>query len=163
MTKETEFRNNLATLHHLANRVRDLEMLFQFANYGKEELIDYLVIEYSFCREELRNQSTLDIWGEIEILQSEYGLAFDYVKAGTFEDQNTGYFRYQLSYGGPSEEIRFYVDPEHNLVKAEFWLLDWFTGSSIDCTHQDTIRAVWQLFKDVEASRYAFEQATSSN
>lgn len=163
MTKPTDPKGDLTTLNHLVARVRDLEMLFQFANYEKEELIDYLVIDYSFCRDELTAKSTLDIWGEIELLQSEYGLAFDYVKAGTFEDQNTGYFRYQLSYGGPAEEIRFYVDPEHNLMKAEFWLLDWFTGSYIDCTNQETIKAVWQLFKDVETSKHAYEKSMNSN
>ncbi len=163
MTKPTDLRSDLTTLNQLAARVRDLEMLFQFANYGKDELIDYLVVDYSFCRDELNTKSTLELWGEIEILQSEYGLSFDYVRAGTFEDQDAGYFRYQLSYGGPSEEIRFYVDPEHNLVKAEFWLLDWFTGSCIDCTKQETIGAIWQFFKDIEASKDAYEQSINSD
>ena len=31
----------------------------------------------------------------------EYGLAFDYVAPGTFNDQREGYWRYQISWGGP--------------------------------------------------------------
>lgn len=30
----------------------------------------------------------------------EYGLSFDYVTAGTFDDQKEGYWRYQISWGG---------------------------------------------------------------
>ena len=41
----------------------------------------------------------------------EYGLALDYVAPGTFKDQKQGYFRYQISVGGPSEEFRFYANP----------------------------------------------------
>ena len=40
----------------------------------------------------------------------EYGLAFDYVAPGTFDNQDEGYFRYQLSWGGPSDEFRIYAD-----------------------------------------------------
>jgi len=59
----------------------------------------------------------------------EYGLCFDYVAAGTFNDQETGYFRYQLSWGGPSTEFRFYTDAELDLYKIEYWFLDWFDGA----------------------------------
>lgn len=41
----------------------------------------------------------------------EYGLSFDYVEPGTFTDQEEGYWRYQISYGGPSSEFRFYATP----------------------------------------------------
>lgn len=67
----------------------------------------------------------------------EYGLCFDYVAAGTFTDQKTGYFRYQISYGGPSSEFRFYTDPEFDVDRIEFWFLDWFDGASEDLTGKD--------------------------
>lgn len=38
---------------------------------------------------------------------NEYALCFDYVASGTFSDQEEAYFRYQISWGGPSEELRF--------------------------------------------------------
>jgi hypothetical protein len=130
-----------------AARIHDLKMLYQYADYGTETLIDYLVDDYGCEQTELANRTTQEVWGEIEIRQSEYGLAFDYVPAGTFDDQRHGYFRYQLSYGGPSEEFRFFVDLERQLVKAEFWLLDWFTGQSVDCSNDETIKAIWSSFK----------------
>jgi hypothetical protein len=69
----------------------------------------------------------------------EYGLSFDYVQPGTFgEEQDEGYFRYQLSWGGPSDEIRYYVDPSdaeadpYRVIpwKVQYVFLDWFDGEA---------------------------------
>ena len=153
---------NDKTTSHFASIIRDLEMLYQYHQHDTEILIEFLVTDYGFERYELESKSTIDIWSEIEVLQSEYGLSFDYVPAGTFDDQSTGYFRYQFSYGGPTEELRFFVDPEHNLFKAEFWLLDWFEGASIDCTSNTTIRTLWNHLIDIEATAYAFKEAMTT-
>ena len=60
----------------------------------------------------------------------EYGLSFDYVAPGTFKDQAEAYWRYQLSWGGPSDEIRFFASqPDGPAYKIEYWLLDWFDGA----------------------------------
>ena len=158
MTKPTQLNKDLKTLNQLVARVRDLEFLFRYSVHEIAALIDFLVTDYGFDRDGLNARSTIEIWGEIEILQSQYGLAFDYVAAGTFEDQQAGYFRYQISYGGPSEAFRFFVDPEHNLIKAEFWLLDWFTSASIDCTDQPTVQAIWDHFQGTMSSFHAFRQ-----
>jgi hypothetical protein len=150
---------NLQTLNQFASRIGDLEFLFRFSEHEDRELIDHLVEQYGSRREDFASKTTNDIWSELQSHQSEYGLAFDYVRSGTFEDQAIGYFRYQLSFGGPTEEFRFYVDPEHNLIKAEFWLLDWFTGSCIDCTLQQTVIAMWEYFRDVDLSQSALQTA----
>ncbi len=90
---------------------------------------------------------------------AEYGLAFDYVPHGTFEDQWAGYFRYQLSYGGPSEEFRFYCDPDYKPFKIEFWLLDWFDGAHKNITDDTVARQVWEWFAEIDAPRHAVEHA----
>ena len=59
----------------------------------------------------------------------EYGLGFDYVAPNTFEKQRRGYFRYQLSWGGPSDEFRIYADYELKPYKIEYWYLDWYDGA----------------------------------
>jgi len=79
---------------------------------------------------------------------NEYGLAFDYVEPGTFEDQEQGYFRYQISWGGPSEEIRFYVGIDYQPYKIEFWYLDWFDGAHTLVTHDEVAQLVWHQFED---------------
>lgn len=60
---------------------------------------------------------------------NEYGLAFDYVYPGTFKGQRRGYFRYQISWGGPSDEFRFFCDEQGNAVRVEYWFMDWFDGA----------------------------------
>lgn len=79
----------------------------------------------------------------------EYGLGFDYVEAGTFDDQPEGFFRYQFSYGGPRSELRFFVSLDGSLHRAEFWFLDWFDGASLDLTDDDTARAVFEVFDEL--------------
>ena len=70
---------------------------------------------------------------EHETNMYEYGLCFDYVAPFTFKDQREGYFRYQLSWGGPSDEFRIYAqkidDYRFSVYKIEYWFLDWFDGA----------------------------------
>lgn len=89
---------------------------------------------------------------------AEYGLAFDYVPAGTYDDQGDGYFRYQLSSGGPSDEIRFYVSLDLRMYRAEYWFLDWFDGAHLDVTEDPTALAVWEWFQESGAVRTAYDQ-----
>jgi len=71
----------------------------------------------------------------------EYGLAFDYVAPGTFGDQNEGYFRYQLSWGGPSDEFRIFADANGrrgwSIYRVEYWYMDWFDGASVTLRGDD--------------------------
>ncbi len=62
---------------------------------------------------------------------NEYGLCLDYVAPGTFNGQSRGYVRYQLSWGGPADEFRFYLDEMLRPVKIEYWFLDWNDGAKI--------------------------------
>lgn len=64
---------------------------------------------------------------------SEYGLSIDFVPAHTFEGQREGYTRYQLSWGGPSEEFRVFT----TIPRVEFWYLDWFDGASVQLGNKD--------------------------
>jgi len=76
-----------------------------------------------------------------------YGLSFDYVAPGTFEGQRRGYFRYQLSWGGPSDEFRFFCDENLNPVEIEYWFLDWFDGAPITLSGDD-YNLLEEIFKD---------------
>ena len=91
----------------------------------------------------------------------DYGLGFDYVAPYTFDDQPTGYWRYQLSWGGPSEEIRFYGSPrDRQPARAEFWFLDWFDGAPEDVTGDPIINELWDTFADMAMLESAYEDAT---
>jgi catechol 2,3-dioxygenase-like lactoylglutathione lyase family enzyme len=86
---------------------------------------------YSTAQETVSDDEALE---QAQAAFSEYGLALDYVEPNTFEGQREAYVRFQISFGGPSEEVRFFLNPDLSLHKAEFWYLDWFDGASTDIT-----------------------------
>jgi hypothetical protein len=89
----------------------------------------------------------------------EYGLSFDYVAPGTFNDQEVGFWRYQISWGGPSEEIRFYADRDHHVYKAEFWYLDWFDGAPVNVTDDEIVGLLWDQFADTGTVDHVYKEA----
>ena len=58
-------------------------------------------------------------------------LGFDYVAPHTWDDQPEGYWRWQFSWGGPSDELRGYVNEHKELHRLEYWYLDWGDGASL--------------------------------
>jgi DnaJ-class molecular chaperone len=55
-------------------------------------------------------------------------------------EEEEGYFRYQLSWGGPSDEFRIFAlkeSDEWNLYRIEYWFMDWFDGASRRLTGED--------------------------
>jgi len=91
----------------------------------------------------------------------EYGLSFDYVPKDTFTGQKRGYFRYQLSWGGPSEEFRFYVDETLQIDRVEFWYLDWFDGAKVKVRGKalQTWREIWAEFMEMDILRNKMREA----
>ncbi len=57
------------------------------------------------------------------------GLGFDYVEPHTFQDQLEGYWRWQFSWGGPSDELRAYINKDNSIHRLEYWYLDWGDGA----------------------------------
>ena len=84
---------------------------------------------------------------------SEYGLSFDYVEPNTFNDQPYGYWRYLLSWGGPSDEFRLYGG---GLIVYHF--MDWFDGAELDVTDDDLelMSDIFEDFLSFQEDRYGF-------
>lgn len=78
-----------------------------------------------------------------------YGQSFDYVEPFTFDNQRDGYYRFQISWGGPSEELRAWYDSEDNLRALEFWFLDWGEGAMVDVIDCTTMRQAMQWNYDL--------------
>jgi len=96
---------------------------------------------------------------------NEYGLCFDYVAPGTFGGQKRGYFRYQLSWGGPSDEFRFFTDEGLRPVRIEYWFLDWFDGAKItlkEGSRDDALlREIWGFFEECGSVKAELDKARS--
>ena len=58
-------------------------------------------------------------------------LDYSYVEENTFNDQPEGYWRLQFSWGGPSDEIRYFTDEKDNIKKINYVYMDWFDGASL--------------------------------
>lgn len=74
---------------------------------------------------------------------NDYGLSIDYIEPETFDNQDEGYLRFQLSWGGPSDEIRFYKN------HIEYAFMDWFDGATKDITNISVIQDLKSLFSEM--------------
>ena len=89
------------------------------------------------CQERIHEQ-----WQQRKKDLERYGtdfeaLSFDYVEPHTFTDQLEGYWRWQFSWGGPSDELRAFVNPDHSIHRVEYWFMDLGDGAFIDITKKE--------------------------
>jgi len=158
----------------LESTISDLE---KYLNIGSFDISGLLEIDLSndlkeqinteVKENELQLDDTFDslsdsLQDEIrEYLQEEfgnYGLSFDYVEIDENIDQD--YFRYQLSWGGPSSEIRFY---ENGAI--EYVYMDWFCGIGFNVNGDSTFKLLFDYFTDLgmldfEAKRGEYDYYT---
>ena len=133
------------------NREKTLRERLEISHISRtEDLIK--LFEHIACEDDYFCQVNEDLEECPIIIQlgafNEYGLSFDYVKEYTFSDQEEPYFRYQISWGGPSEEYRIYTDDLFNIERVEYWFLDWFEGENKTLDKDDIIFDVIEYFKD---------------
>ena len=70
----------------------------------------------------------------------EHGLSLDWQEG---DDGEEGFLCYLLSWGGPSDELRFYRDGT-----VEYWFKDWFDGASRDVSREDWAQWLLDTWKD---------------
>jgi len=84
------------------------------------------------------------------------GLSFDFVPVNTFKDQDRGYWRFQMSWGGPSDEFRIYVDDRNVIEYIDYHYLDWFDGASKRVKH-NIINNICEMFLECSETKNASE------
>ena len=110
----------------------------------KDRVKDEYKREIENLNDLLKLKNDYEDYEDINEALGSYGLSFDYVEMGTFTDQKEPYYRFQISWGGPSDEFRFYHDSNLKVNRIEYWFLDWFDGSFVECTNDD-INDEWTL------------------
>jgi len=85
------------------------------------------------------------------------GLSWDFVERETFEGQTRPYFRFQLSWGGPSDEFRIYVNYDQSIDYIEYWYMDWFDGAYITIDEDSKSYEVCSMFLDCEEKKDSSE------
>jgi|TARA_R100001143_G_scaffold61452_1_gene62215 hypothetical protein len=96
------------------------------------------------------NQVQEHLEDRLKDLHTLQGLCFDYVDPNTFNDQREGYWRWQLSWGGPGDEFRIFVNPDKSVHRIEYWYMDWYDGAHVTLdpvTHDEA----WSRLEDMVA------------
>lgn len=76
-------------------------------------------------------------------------LSWDWVDAE--DEKNPGYFRLQLSWGGPSDEFRIYtIGDTLDIDCINYHYMDWFDGASIPVFENSISWEVCQMILDLE-------------
>jgi hypothetical protein len=134
--KMKETKRKVTIRRAMRRRIHDLNQLYTAYMHGYDETGDF---------------GTL----------GEYGLSLDYVAPGTFDQQREGYFRYLLSWGGPSDEFRFFVNLDLSCHRVEYWYLDWFEGALVTPSEgeQSFLIEIWQLLTEFGAVASAMQIA----
>jgi len=94
----------------------------------------------------------------------EHGLSFDYVAPNTFRGQRRGYWRYQISWGGPSDEFRFYSRDESGTPqRITYTFMDWFDGEERTLTGTDRalLLDIFQWFDNCGTVEASYREATN--
>ena len=82
-----------------------------------------------------------------DLLDPEFeGLGFDYVEPHTFTDQLEGYWRWQFSWGGPSDELRAFVNENKEIHRLEYWFMDWMDGAKLELKPDEP---AWQRMQEM--------------
>ena len=132
---------------HMKSRLEDLEYYSVFGSvYDDGDFIDTLK-DQDFDLEE--TEQAIDNYRNLSLF-SEYGLSFDFVAVGTFDDQEEAYYRFQFSWGGPSEELRFYEDGT-----IIFAYMEWFSGVGFDVSNEDSVIWLYEMYVDTESINWA--------
>ena len=90
---------------------------------------DYFSIEKESARAAHDWHKDLNHYEDYYDYINQLGLCFDFVEANTFDNQPCGYWRWQLSWGGPGDEFRVFTDVDKNIDRVEYVYLDWFDGA----------------------------------
>ena len=78
-------------------------------------------------------------------------LSWDYVEGEG--KNNPGYYRLQLSWGGPSDEFRIYTIGDTLEVDViDYYYMDWFDGASIPVFEDSISWKVCQMILDCEVA-----------
>jgi len=87
-----------------------------------------------------------------------YGLSIEYVLPGS--NKGRGFLRWLVSWGGPSDEWRFYFVPgENKPYRIEYIYSDWFDSAKVVCTKGRVANLLWDWLNDVGTPDYEYNKA----
>ena len=89
-------------------------------------------------------------YNELDHMALDPQAPLEYIPADTWDGQDDGYIRWQLSWGGPSDEFRFFIDEHGGITNIEYHFMDWFDGAVINVNmtgyHAELLDQVFDLY-----------------
>ena len=117
----------------------------------KEKLFDYHGYDIIPETEEGCSQTAMD-------LLYNYGLSISYVLPE--DNRSRGYLQWLISWGGPSDEWRFYFVPnEGTPYKIEYHYFDWYDGAKVVCTKGRVANLLWDWLHSAGTPDYKYQKA----
>ena len=130
---------------------KDADQYFNFNEYDSEDTSEGEQIALKVI--DVHKDDHFSEYEDLFDYVNQSALSWDYVEAGTFEDQEDGFYRLQLSWGGPSDEFRIYTTQYADEIDViEYHYMDWFDGASIRVPYNSTSWEVCQMFLDCEVA-----------
>lgn len=133
---------------HYNNTLQYIHTASEYFNLDKEERESHPEHASEYCNYE-------DFFDCI----NQYGLSWDYV-CKEDDPKGWGFYRWQLSWGGPSDEFRIYTKNEdtNEIDKIEYRFHDWFDGAGKWCS-DSLVKHCAEMFLECEVKMpYEHEQ-----
>jgi hypothetical protein len=94
-----------------------------------ESAYHYFSIEKDSAKAAHHDHENLKNYEDFHDYVNQLGLSFDFVDPSA-DGRPCGYWRWQLSTGGPGDEFRVFTDIYKNIDRVEYAYLDWFDAAS---------------------------------
>jgi len=93
-----------------------------------------------------------------------YGLSIEYVLPDYEAGVRKGFLRWLISWGGPSDEWRFYFVPgENEPYKIEYIFADWYDSAKTVCTKGRVTNLLWDWLNEIGTPMFEYEKAKKLN
>ena len=104
----------------------------------RDEYVDRIeTIESIFdCIDDGHNNSDDDAidaaYNKLDHMALDPQTPLEYIPSDTYDAQDEGFIRWHLSWGGPEDQFRFFIDEHGGITDIEYHFMDWFDGAVIN-------------------------------
>ena len=121
-----------------------------------DQLTDYIIADRYFrnhydnpeTREANRPEDVCESYESFYDYVRQTSLSWDYVDPHTFTDQEEGYWRLQLSFGGPSDEFRVFLKDDKTIGLVFYHFMDWFDGANLKVEDIGKNEVIFRILND---------------
>jgi len=89
-------------------------------------------------------------YNELDYMALDPQTPLEYIPSDTWDGQDDGFIRWHLSWGGPEDQFRFFIDEHGGITNIEYHFMDWFDGAVINVNmtgyHAELLDRVFDLY-----------------